>query len=29
MELSHYDTVPGNIQKEITDKASHKEEEDG
>ncbi len=28
MELSHYDTVPGNVQKEITDKAALKEEED-
>lgn len=28
MELSHYDTVPGNIQKEIIDKAALKEEED-
>jgi len=28
MELSHYDTVPGNVQKEITEKAAVKEEED-
>ncbi len=29
MELSHYDIVPGNVQKEITDKAAaRKEEED-
>jgi elongation factor G len=28
MELSHYDLVPGNVQKEIVDKAVLKEEED-
>ena len=28
MELSHYDIVPGNVQKEITEKATLKEEEE-
>lgn len=28
MELSHYDVVPGNVQKEIIDKAQMKEEEE-
>jgi elongation factor G len=28
MEFSHYDLVPGNIQKEIVDKAVLKEEEE-
>jgi len=28
MELSHYDVVPGNVQKEIVDKAQLKEEEE-
>ena len=27
MEFSHYDVVPGNVQKEIVEKAAHKEEE--
>ncbi|MCG8584880.1 MAG: elongation factor G, partial [Pirellulales bacterium] len=29
MEFSHYDVVPGNVQKEIIDKAKHAEEEEG
>ncbi len=28
MEFSHYDLVPGNVQKEIVEKAAHKEEEE-
>ena len=29
MEFSHYDVVPGNVQKEIIDKAHKEEEEEG
>ena len=28
MEFSHYDVVPANVQKEIVEKAAHKEEEE-
>ncbi len=28
LEFSHYDVVPGNVQKEIVEKTAHKEEEE-
>ena len=28
MDFSHYDVVPGNIQREIIEKAAHKDEEE-